>query len=114
MHLRTDINGELTIKNSLENLINSLHPTPAICGVPKNVAENFIFENEYYSRDFYSGYLGELNMKNETNLYVNLRCMQIQENQILLYIGGGITAASIAEKEWEETVFKAEVIKRIL
>ena len=63
---------------------------------------------------FYSGYLGELNMNNETNLYVNLRCMQIQENQILLYIGGGITAASIAEKEWDETVFKAEVIKRIL
>lgn len=114
LHLRTDINGELTIKNSLENLINSLHPTPAICGVPKNVAENFIFENEYYNRAFYSGYLGELNMNNETNLYVNLRCMQIQENQILLYIGGGITAASIAEKEWDETVFKAEVIKRIL
>ena len=98
----------------MKNLIDSLHPTPAICGVPKWPATNFIGENEGYNRAFYAGYLGEINRNNETNLYVNLRCMQITQDHISLYIGGGITAASIAEKEWDETVFKAEVMKKIL
>ena len=114
LHLCTDIYGELTVENSLKNLIDSLHPTPAICGVPKLHATNFIAENEGYNRAFYTGYLGEQNINNETNLYVNLRCMQINQDHISLYIGGGITVASMAEKEWDETVFKAEVMKKIL
>lgn len=114
LHIRTDVIGSLKDENSLEELISSLHPTPAVCGLPKKVATTFIDENEGYNREFYAGYLGELNMSNETNLFVNLRCMQVFEYRISIYIGGGITKDSNADKEWEETVFKAEVMKKIL
>ncbi|MFD1292549.1 isochorismate synthase [Lutibacter holmesii] len=114
LHLRTDISGELKCEDGLGNLIDSLHPTPAVCGLPKHIATNFILENEMYDRSFYTGYLGELNVKNETNLYVNLRCMEIEKNQISLFVGGGITKDSLAENEWRETVFKAEIMKEIL
>lgn len=114
LHIRTDISGQLKSENELEFLIDAMHPTPAVCGLPKNIATNFILENELYHRRFYTGYLGELNVNNETNLYVNLRCMEIEKEQISLYIGGGITKDSLAENEWKETVFKAQVMKKII
>lgn len=114
LHIRTDISGKLTSEKMLGDLVNALHPTPAVCGLPKQIATNFIVENENYHRKFYTGYLGELNIENESNLYVNLRCMEVESDTITLYIGGGITKDSIAEKEWNETVFKAEVMKRII
>ena len=114
LHIRTDVSGELKSKKELGMLIDALHPTPAVGGLPKNIATDFILKNECYHRSFYTGYLGELNVNNETNLYVNLRCMEIEKERISLYIGGGITKDSLAENEWEETVYKAEIMKRIL
>lgn len=114
LHLRTDISGNLEKEAGLEKLIKLLHPTPAVCGLPKNVATDFILKNEAYQRSFYSGYLGALNVNSEANLYVNLRCMQISNNEISIYVGGGITKGSNPEKEWDETVFKADVMKKIL
>ncbi len=114
LHIRTDICGKLKSTDSLENLINILHPTPAVCGLPKAVAKTFILENEGYGRAYYSGYLGELNINDRTSLFVNLRCMQIENKMVSIYVGGGITAYSIPENEWEETVSKAEVMKKVL
>ena len=114
LHLKTDITGSLKSLNLLEGLINSLHPTPAICGLPKKESERFIIENENYNRAYYAGYLGEINIENKTNLFVNLRCMQVKNTCVTIYIGGGITSKSNALKEWEETVAKAEVMKRVL
>lgn len=114
VHIRTDISGKLKLANSLEKLINALHPTPAVCGLPKVVAKAFILQNENYDRSYYSGYLGELNLHGSTSLYVNLRCVQLENNLVSIYVGGGITADSIPENEWEETVSKAEVMKKVL
>lgn len=114
LHLRTDISGKIKSDNTLENLINALHPTPAVCGLPKAVAATFILENEGYHRAYYSGFLGELNSNESTNLFVNLRCMQLENKLVSMYVGGGITADSIPENEWEETVSKSEVMKKVL
>lgn len=114
LHLRTDIYGVLEKQDSLKNLLKLLHPTPAVCGLPKTIATDFILKNEGYDRRFYTGYLGELNTTRETNLYVNLRCMEIKNNEISIYVGGGITEGSNSKKEWEETVFKSDVMKKIL
>ncbi len=114
LHIRTDISGKLTSKKMLGELVNALHPTPAVCGLPKQIATSFIIENENYDRKFYTGYLGELNVHKETNLYVNLRCMEVESDSIALYIGGGITKDSVAEKEWNETVFKGGIMKTII
>lgn len=114
VHICTEIEGELIAKNQLKNIINKLHPTPAVCGLPKDKAKNFIIENENYNREFYTGYLGELNIKDQSHLFVNLRCMQLNKQNASLYIGGGITKESDSENEWIETVAKSEVMKRVL
>jgi isochorismate synthase len=114
LHLRTDISGELIHLNMLEDLVTSLHPTPAVCGLPKNTAQQFILENESYLRTYYSGFLGELNMYNSSQLFVNLRCMQIINNCAEIFVGGGITNESVPEKEFEETVSKSQIMKNIL
>jgi isochorismate synthase len=98
----------------LKDLVTALHPTHAVCGLPKNTAQQFILENESYLRTNYSGFLGELNMHNSSQLFVNLRCMQIINNCAEIFVGGGITNESVPEKEFEETVSKSQIMKNIL
>lgn len=136
LHLRTDIKAYFKPESlHFKKIIQKLHPTPAICGLPKSKAKQFILENEDYSREYYSGFLGELNFKEKnsrnsnrrnvennaytsiktvSNLYVNLRCMQLKDDQAYIYVGGGITKDSVPESEWEETVSKSQVIKSVL
>lgn len=113
-HICTDVTGELTPNHSIADLLVQLHPTPAVCGTPREVAKDFIIKNEGYNREFYTGFLGELNHNDSSDLFVNLRCMQLKDNKAILYIGGGITASSNPEKEWEETQNKARVMGRVL
>ncbi|TDW48894.1 isochorismate synthase [Flavobacterium sp. 270] len=118
-HIKTDISGVLNENSTLEEVIDTLHPTPAVCGLPKKKAKAFIVENENYDRTFYTGFLGELNSSLESSsvssdLFVNLRSMQIQQNKAILYMGCGITKESIPEKEWEESVNKSMTMKRVL
>lgn len=113
IHLKTDIRGRLTPDTGMQTIIQALHPTPAVAGVPKESSVNYILQN-HPDRKFYTGFLGELNLQGTTDLYVNLRCMELTWNQATLYIGGGITADSVAELEWHETVMKSMVMKKVL
>lgn len=151
LHLRTDIAGEIisdkgnsrtdamlgisTVNpKNLKRIITALHPTPAVCGLPKNESRNFILENENYDREFYTGFLGEINMLQEvkrssnrrnqenqayssfvpkTSLFVNLRCMKITSGSAEVFVGGGITKESVPEAEWEETQNKAGTMKAV-
>ncbi|TYP98292.1 isochorismate synthase [Tenacibaculum adriaticum] len=111
LHLKTGISGRF--EGNPSKLITMLHPTPAVCGFPKEIAKTFIIENEGYNRGFYTGFLGELNLFN-SQLFVNLRCMEIKNNSANIYVGGGITKESNPQKEWEETVVKAQTMKIVL
>ena len=115
LHLSTSVKGTLNSSSSLKELIRALHPTPAVCGLPREVAKTFIQQNENYKRTFYTGFLGELNIKNQkSSLFVNLRCMCIEGEIALVYVGGGITKDSNAKKEWEETIEKSKPMKKVL
>jgi len=122
LHICTEITGEITSNMQLDDLINKLHPTPAVCGLPKYEALEFILKNEDYNREYYTGFLGEINIDDGvSDLFVNLRCMQIkpaesttENGKVILYIGGGITIDSDLEREWEETVAKSMVMKKVL
>lgn len=119
LHIKTDIEAVLKPENNLKKVVSILHPTPAVCGLPKAVSRDFILKNEGYDREFYSGFLGELNKdfatsETKSDLFVNLRCMQIKKNEAHLYIGCGVTKDSIPEKEFIETANKALTMKRIL
>lgn len=114
LHLRADINGTVPHgSNTLNSLINSLHPTPATCGLPKEISKKFIIQNESFNREFYTGYLGE-RYSDSLDLYVNLRCMKVDGDLVYIYVGGGITKDSEPEKEWLETVAKSKVMRCIL
>lgn len=97
-----------------EELLRCLHPTPAVCGVPKEAALEFIRNKETHKREYYSGYLGPVNFPYESQLFVNLRCLQLQENVAVLFAGGGITSDSNPEQEWLETELKIYALLRFL
>lgn len=115
-HLKTQISGTAPLNFSMTDLIKSLHPTPAVCGVPKEEAYRFILDNEPHDREFYTGYLGPLNegSAKTTNLFVNLRCMKIEPDGATLFIGGGITEKSIPAEEWLETQRKSQTMLALL
>ena len=114
VHLRTDFQFGLKKTSELGNLLDALHPTPAVCGMPKDKAYDFIIENEGYDRKYYSGIIGWLNPEGHTTLYVNLRCLNIDGNYATLYAGGGILPSSDANSEWEETQHKMKTIKLVI
>jgi len=101
-------------EGSLEKIIEKLHPTPAVCGMPKNASRAFILENETYDRELYTGFIGPMDANNNCSLFVNLRCMQVFENKSHLYLGAGITKDSDAEAEFAETENKSKVILSVI
>lgn len=118
MHICTSIQAELK-QDDVQTLVEALHPTPAVCGMPKSVARDFLIREEGYSRKYYAGYLGELNYtspneQTTTDLFVNLRCMEIEKEQVNVYIGCGVTAESDPTSEFVETVNKSTTMKKIL
>ena len=110
VHLCTDIEVA-NATSDLQRAIEILHPTPAIAGLPKVESLIFLANNEGYDRRYYSGILGPI-AKDEKQLYVNLRCAEITDDNLGVYVGGGITAASQPENEWEEILRKSETILR--
>lgn len=114
-HLRTDISFRLRDNRCLGDVIQALYPTPAVCGIPKDAARQFILEHEGQSRKYYSGFVGPLSPEGKTNLFVSLRCMNILEDgSCKLYAGGGLLKESEVEKEWAETEAKLQTIKQVL
>lgn len=112
-HLLTSIEADLAHKNDWTPVLKNLHPTPAVCGIPTEKAKVFIPELENYDREFYTGFIGIMN-ESRKDFYVNLRCMQLFDKSAKLYVGGGITAQSNGEAEWNETERKAETMARVL
>jgi isochorismate synthase len=117
MHLKTDYEVDMQATNFPQLgsvMLKLLHPTSAVCGMPLENSVTFLKENEGYDRQFYSGYLGPVNIKKESHVFVNLRCMQLFSEKIRLYAGAGVTADSIVEMEWNETEMKMSNLQKII
>ncbi|MFW5757942.1 MAG: chorismate-binding protein [Bacteroidota bacterium] len=102
------------LNEKLSAFINDLHPTPSVCGLPKDIAKEWISKLEKHEREYYTGYLGPVNLENEWKLFVNLRCMKIIDGFHNYYVGAGITAGSSPQKEWEETLSKKKTLESII
>ncbi len=111
VHLKTDFRFKYS--KDIRLLLSHLHPTPAVAGLPTATSIELISAAEKHDRGLYTGYLGILG-ESETRVFVNLRCMQIGEAELALYVGGGITAKSDMEAEWEETRLKAKTLLNLL
>lgn len=111
-HLRTDF--KTTIKpNDLDALIQNLHPTPAVCGIPKDFCNENIRKYEKFPREFYAGYI-KVETEESILYFVNLRCARLYKDSVHVFVGGGITSQSNPEKEWTETELKSEAILKNL
>ena len=112
VHIRTDITFYL--ESEVEGaLINVLHPTPAVCGLPKDKATQTYEILEAHNRELYTGYIGVFS-KYQTHCYVNLRCAKLLDDEIYAYVGGGITNESNPELEWDETENKSKTLFDLL
>ncbi len=117
LHLQTDFFVDTQIVDAeglISTMLELLHPTSAVCGMPKQAALDFILKHETHQRAFYSGFWGPINIEGESNLFVNLRTMKIEQGIATLFAGCGITADSIPEKEWLETEMKCQTLEAVL
>ena len=112
-HLRSDFLFSLPDESVVGDLLQALHPTPAVCGLPKQEAFRFIQQNEHHDRSYYSGFMGPLFLNGQTNIFVTLRCMQLFRDGYRLYAGGGLLKDSVEEQEWQETETKLDTIRRL-
>jgi len=115
MHLSTCISGTLN-KADVDSLTlaKNLHPTPAVCGTPTNLAKQAIKEIESFSRGLYSGMVGWCDASGNGEWAVTLRCAEINKNKAKLYSGAGIVKASCPHSELQETNTKLKTMLNVL
>ncbi len=117
IHLKTDFEVDMVATNFPQlgtTMLTLLHPTSAVCGMPLQISLDYIRKHEGYDRQYYSGFLGPLNINGESCMHVNLRCMQLFETTAALYAGAGVLADSDPDKEWAETEMKMNTLGRII
>lgn len=111
-HLKTSFQFDLG-DNSAVEIAEKLHPTPAVSGLPQKDALELIEKSEKHERILYAGMMGVVG-EQSTQLFVNLRCAEIIQNQAYLYLGGGFTKDSTVESEWSETENKAKTLLNVM
>lgn len=114
-HINTYYTGELNGKEDevWKAFLQNLHPTPAVCGYPYQVSKIFIRNEEPFDRELFTGFLGFYDPYGQSNLFVNLRCMEIHPSQASIYAGAGIVKGSKSEDEWAETAEKMKTLEAV-
>ncbi|MDR1415311.1 MAG: chorismate-binding protein [Odoribacteraceae bacterium] len=100
--------------DEIDRLIALLHPTPAVCGMPKKRAMQVIAETERGERGYYGGLVGPVERSGAFELYVNIRSAELLDGLFRLRVGGGITPLSDPEEEWRETCRKADTLLSVI
>ena len=115
-HICTDISARCKVGYDLESLLLKLAPTPAVAGSDKAASLAFIQSHEHYDREYYGGYCGLIKPGGCFDFYVMLRCAKlvITTRHAYIYVGGGITAASVPQEEWAELCAKASTLAPFL
>jgi len=116
LHLKTDFivkKSEANYEHIETEMLRLLHPTSAVCGMPKPEALRFIKQVEKFDRELYSGYLGPLHVDGKSHVFVNLRCAKVEGTILHLFAGAGITSSSVSAAEWTETQVKLQTMLQV-
>lgn len=113
-HLETEIRGRLGPALDVLAMIEALHPTPAVCGVPRDQALEFLLEEEPFERGWYAGPVGWFDLEGNGVFAPALRCAVTRGREWRLFAGAGIVAGSNPAAEWDETRIKFEPVLRAL
>jgi isochorismate synthase len=117
MHLRTDYAVDMRATNFPQLgtvMLRLLHPTSAVCGMPRQAALSFIQAHETHNRELYAGFVGPVNVQGTSQLFVHLRCLKLEGTVATLYAGAGLTEDSVPAREWAETELKCQTLLRVL
>jgi menaquinone-specific isochorismate synthase len=113
-HLWTPVKAKLSQDKNLFDVIECLHPTPAVAGTPLLPAKDWIKQHEPFNRGWYSGVVGWLDGNGDGELSVLLRCALLNENHLDVYAGAGIVKDSDALAEFMETELKLSTLLDVL
>ncbi len=106
-HLSTTVTGEVADPGvTALDLASALHPTPAVCGTPTEVARAVIAESEPFDRGAYTGMVGWQDADGDGEWVVTIRCAEAEGRALRLFAGAGVVAASTPEAETAETAAK--------
>lgn len=109
-HLQTSVTGTLKSKDQIFKIISSLFPTPAVCGIPKELSLKMIEKTEDFDRGLFSGVIGWFNADNYGEFFVTIRSALVKGNKLYAYAGCGIVEGSDPEEEFEESKLKLKPI----
>lgn len=113
-HLYTPIEAKLNEDANIFDVLYQMHPTPAVGGLPKKHAQEYIKENEFYTRGLYAAPLGFMSEDNYAEFVVSLRSMLIKGSSATLFAGAGIVEGSDPELEYVETMTKFRPMLNVL
>lgn len=102
LHLRTPIRAIADSPLHILDIVSALHPTPAMCGVPADIARDRILKTEPFPRGNFAGPLGFYDSRGEGFFAVGIRCAEIRGCEIRLFAGSGLVAGSTSEREFVE------------
>ena len=111
-HLASRVSGKTP--DSILELVEVLHPSPAVAGVPTNAALEFLDRHESFDRGWYAGPVGWLTPDGEGRFFVALRSILINPDECILFAGSGIVDGSCPEKEEQETWLKLQTAMETL
>ena len=113
-HLASDVSGVLHDDRSVLDLVDRLHPTPAVGGWPRAVALELLEEQEHLDRGWYAGPVGWLDSHGDGEFVVAIRSGVVQGTQASLFVGCGIVGDSEPDREWAESDMKLESLASAL
>lgn len=107
-HLSTEIEATLRGESttSIFDIIKTMHPTPAMCGTPTQLAKRHIDTLEPHPRGFFSGLVGWCDAQGNGEWAIAIRCAEVTGNKVALFAGAGVVSGSSPESEWLETSAK--------
>jgi len=113
-HLLTPISGELIPGTSILEVVDALHPTPAVAGEPQSAALDAIRSVEHLDRGWYAGPIGWVGADGSGEFAVALRSALVEKNRATLFAGCGIVAGSDPQAEYDESCWKLQVMLQSL
>ncbi|NHN49668.1 isochorismate synthase [Halostella sp. JP-L12] len=105
-HLRTPLSAELVDVEHVLDLVEALHPTPAVGGLPPDLAWRTIRETETFDRGWYAAPVGWFDAAGNGTFAVAIRSAVASGTDATLFAGAGIVADSDADREWDEVQLK--------
>jgi menaquinone-specific isochorismate synthase len=114
IHLNTPIRGQLRDGAHPVDILETLHPTPAVGGVPRHESIRWIVEHEQSPRGWYTGPIGWIDTAGDATFRVAIRCGVVEPGVAHVYTGAGIVADSNPAAEYHETSLKQRPFLRAL